>query len=294
MAEYIAGLDSGGVTKVEHHFRKVINGDDKSLRPLLAGALESLSYVVVSDEPLVAKRGGRGWSAAGMSYDVRDYPAQLAIMLKPFGDRATIATFDYSLTNPMMTQGDKAILEREAEAVIALAVAGAAATMCATCGSDANSDSRFCRACGAATLTAPAELEVLRQTAETHAGYRGVLVGTVGVVLSFLTFALILALKGAMHLTPAVLFSLMWAIPGLLSLVFGARRLRRALTPERMQDVPQGAQALSAVPTGRSSVSTHHTPPSITEGTTELLVSPPRERAAVPVKRKHGNTSSLS
>jgi len=136
MAEYIAGLDNSGVAKVEHHFRKVINADDKSVCSLLARALESLGYVVVSDEPLVAKRGGRGWSAAGMSYDVRDYQTQLAILLKPFGDRATIATFDYSLTNPMMTRGDKATLEREAEAVIALAVAGAAATMCATCGSE--------------------------------------------------------------------------------------------------------------------------------------------------------------
>ena len=135
---------------------------------------------------------------------------------------------------------------------------------------------------------------MLRQTAETHAGYRGVLVGTVGVVLSFLTFALILTLKGAMHLTPAVLFSLMWAIPSLLSLVFGARRLRRALTPERMQDVPQGAKALSAVSTARPPLPTQHILPSITERTTELLVSPPRERTAVPIKRKHGDTSSLS
>jgi hypothetical protein len=181
---------------------------------------------------------------------VRDYPTQIAIMLKPLGDRATIATFDYSLTNPMMSRGDKWTLEREAEALIALAVAGAAATMCASCGSDADADSRFCRTCGAATLTAPAELEVLRQTAETHAGYRGVIIGTVGVVLSFLTFALILALKGVMHLTPAVLFSLMWAIPSLLSLAFGVLRLRRALTPPQMQNVLQGGKALSAVSTG--------------------------------------------
>jgi hypothetical protein len=272
----------------------VINADNGRIRPLLDRALEHLGYVVVSDEPLVAKRGGRGWSGSSMSYDVRDYPTQLAIMLKPFGDRATMATFDYSLANPMMTRGDKATLEREAEAVIALAIAGTAATMCATCGTDADADSRFCRTCGAATLTAPAELEVLRQTAETHAGYRGVLIGTVGVVLSFLTFTLILALKGAMHLTPAVLFSLMWAIPSLLSLLFGARRLRRALTPQQMQDVPQGSKSLSAVSAGTLPAPTYQIPPSIAEGTTELLVSPPRERAAVPIKRKRGDTSSLS
>ena len=54
MAEYMAGLDSSG----QHHFRKVINADDSNLRPVLAGALENLGYVVVSDEPLVSIRGG--------------------------------------------------------------------------------------------------------------------------------------------------------------------------------------------------------------------------------------------
>ena len=292
MSEYM--IDGGGVVKVSHHFRRVVNADDKSLRPLLARALESLGYVVVSDEPLVAKRGGRGWSGAGMSYDVRDYQTQLAVMLKPFGGRATVATFDYSLVNPMMSGGDKRTLEREAEAAIALAVAGAAAAVCATCGTDAESNSRFCRVCGAATASAPAELEVLRQSAETHAAYRGVMVGAVGVVLSFLTFALILALKGAAHLTPAIMFSLMWAIPSLLSLAFGLRRMNRSLTQGRMPDVSPEATRLSGSTGGNPSLPEHHSRPSITEGTTELLVTPPSERQVVPVRRQGIDTDPLS
>jgi hypothetical protein len=51
VAEYIAVMDGDGVVKVEHHFRKVINAADSSIRPLLAGALESLGYIVVRDEP---------------------------------------------------------------------------------------------------------------------------------------------------------------------------------------------------------------------------------------------------
>ena len=70
MSEYM--IDGGEAARVSHHFRKVINADDKSARPLLARALESLGYEVVSDEPWWLN-AGRGWSGAGLSYDVRDF-----------------------------------------------------------------------------------------------------------------------------------------------------------------------------------------------------------------------------
>ncbi len=292
MAEFLAGMDGGEVAKVSFHFRKVVNADDKSARLLLSRALETLGYEVVSDDPLVAKRGGRGWSGAGLSYDVRDYPTRLAILLRPMGERATVATFDYSIINAMMSGGDKRTLEREAEAAIALAVSTAAATVCGTCGTEVESNVRFCRACGAAAVAAPAELEVLRQAAETHAAYRGVLVGTVGVVLSFLTFALIIALKGAAHLTPAIVFSLMWAVPALLSLAFGLRRMNRALT--QGQGTGGEAKTLSGAAGGSPSLPEHRSPPSITEGTTKLLVTMPPERTVVPVKRRGSDTDPLS
>jgi multisubunit Na+/H+ antiporter MnhG subunit len=148
--------------------------------------------------------------------------------------------------------------------------------------------------CGAAAVAAPAELEVLRQRAETHAAYRGVLVGTVGVVLSFLTFALILALKGAAHLTPAVVFSLMWAVPGLLSLAFGLRRMNRSLTREHVTDMAGEANRLTGSPGGNLSLPEHHSRSSITEGTTGLLATPRPQRRAVPVKGQGVDTDPLS
>ena len=243
MAEYIVTAGEGPV-KVSHHFRRSVATTPDALRPRLASALERLGYDVVSgDDAVVARRGGRGWSGAGLSYDVRDYPAGLTVLLKRAGERGTLATFDYSLTNPMMTGGDRRTLEREAEAAVALALSSAASAACGACGSLSEGDSRYCRACGVALAAEPAEVEVFRQAAESHAAYRAVATGTVGVIFSLLTFLLVIWIKGPAHLNPAIVFALLWAAPALASLAFGMRRLRRALTP------PEARRAIAPPPT---------------------------------------------
>ena len=50
---------TGTPTHAEHHFRKVIPGDIEGVRRRLSDVLEDFNYVVLSENPLQAKRAAQ-------------------------------------------------------------------------------------------------------------------------------------------------------------------------------------------------------------------------------------------
>ncbi len=101
----------------EHHFRRTIPGDIESVRRRLSDVLESFGYIVLGDAPIQAKRPRQKSIWVAM---VLDYDTTLTIALKPISSASTLATFDYDIEQ-LFTKGEMQALEREAEAIIALA-----------------------------------------------------------------------------------------------------------------------------------------------------------------------------
>src|SRR4030095_6509786 len=147
----------------EHHFRRTIPGDIDSVRQRLCDVLESFGYIVIGDAPIQAKRPRKKsiWVAMVLDYDVT-----LTIALKPISSASTLATFEYNIEQ-LFTKGEMQALEREGEAIIALATSASVEVFCASCGAENAGNARFCRVCGkpAARNQLPPELEVLRLTA---------------------------------------------------------------------------------------------------------------------------------
>ena len=148
----------------EHHFRRVIAGDIDSVRRRLSDVLEDFGYIVLGDTPIQAKRPRQKSIWVAM---VLDYDTKLTVALKPISPASTLATFDYDIEQ-LFTKGEMQALEREAEAIIALATAAAPVeAFCPSCGAENTGNARFCRACGkpGARNALPSELEVMRLTA---------------------------------------------------------------------------------------------------------------------------------
>ncbi|MFY9609048.1 MAG: zinc ribbon domain-containing protein, partial [Blastocatellia bacterium] len=148
----------------EHHFRRVIAGDLDSVRQRLSDVLEDFGYIVLGDTPIQAKRPRQKSIWVAM---VLDYDTKLTIALKPISPASTLATFDYDIEQ-LFTKGEMQALEREAEAIIALATTAAPIeAFCPSCGAENSGNARFCRACGkpGARNALPSELEVMRLTA---------------------------------------------------------------------------------------------------------------------------------
>ncbi len=165
-------------TVAEHEVVRLIPGDIETVRQRLSEALEQLGYRVLDENPLRARRRASGWGKSGCSTDVLEYPITLQIGLKALSHNTTRATFDYTVKNPMLVEGDRHTLMREAEALIALAAARTSTAACTICGAEATTGARFCRQCGAPNAaSAPAELEVLRLTANSRAAYHSLLSG---------------------------------------------------------------------------------------------------------------------
>lgn len=182
---YLSEEDSGsnistalGVS--EHTVVRVMAGEVESLRVRLADALEQLGYRVLDENPLRAKHGARGAASYYFSANALDYPTTLEIALKQQGKGSARVTFDYRVIHGHYGKGDRQSLTREAEAIIALAAHRAAQTNCVVCGAESIADSRYCRKCGApGNAAAPAELEVMRLTANVRAGHQWTLIGAV-------------------------------------------------------------------------------------------------------------------
>src|ERR1044072_2001259 len=180
-------MNNGGTAYAEHHFRKVIAGNIETVRQKLSEVLEDFNYIVISDNPLQAKRPEQKnlWVA-----NILEYDARLTIALKAISPASTLATFDYEVAY-IFSKGDRLTLEREADAIIALATAPTNKTICPACETENLGAVRFCRACGTpiARNKLPAELEVMRMMAGTSAAQIEITTG-----LAFVFSALLIAL----------------------------------------------------------------------------------------------------
>ncbi len=293
MSEFIAGME-GGYSQSEHHTRRILTGDIEIVRGRLVNVLERLGYRVLDEQPLQAKRGSGPYSC---SANILKHGTRLTVGLRSNGPNSTLAIFDYSIFTSMLTKGDRQTLSREVDSMVALVTQLPKASVCAACGTENTSDSRFCRVCGSPTVTGePAELEILRLTAGARAGYQ-TLVTAMLTALGFLLFTIPLILYGKpkgvkagwMLLVVGIICVLSFMLSGLRSL---HTTLNRKAPPPELP-LTASMQALDAA------YSTAALPPasvqgSITEGTTELLNSPPREREPAFIPRQSRDTGPLN
>lgn len=291
MSEFIAvtGGTGGNYTVAEHTARRVMAGDAEAVRARLVYALESLGYTVVSENPLQARRAKL---KNIISADFNEYARKVAVGLRQGGAAATQVTFDFAVThNGCMTKGDRLTLEREADAVVALAQAPTAAGLCLSCGTENSEGGRFCRLCGAPNAaSAPAELEVLRLTAASRAGLQEV-VGGLLIALLALVPGLVMIMTGkpkAMNIGWGIL--LIGEFIGWWMMLYGVARIHRALNrrPEAGA-LPASAAAPQFAPARDAALPPAHL--SVTEGTTELLGQAQREQ--VYARREHSDTSPI-
>ena len=110
----------------QNHFRRTIPGDIDSVRQRLCDVLESFGYVVLGDAPIQAKRQRQKSIWVAM---VLDYETSLTVALKPISPASTLATFEYDLEQ-LFTKGEMQALEREAEAIIAMATSASVEIFC--------------------------------------------------------------------------------------------------------------------------------------------------------------------
>jgi hypothetical protein len=290
MAEFLT--DGSYTQTTEHDYRKVIAGDVESVRERLVYALGRMDYRVISEQPLVAKRA-RG-QASSCSFDVLKCVKSLTVGLKALNPTSTLVTFDYEILNSMVTKGDRQTVEREAEAIAALAAARPTSGFCPSCGTAYASDSRFCRACGAPNVGGePAEVEILRLTAGARVGHQSITGGII-TMLAVLAIALPMMLLsssskgqkvGLILLFIGEFFALLW-------LFYGMRRLHRTLNPKQeTKHLSHAGSPARALPAAQTAALPPHA--SVTEGTTELLTPPERERVAVPVETRKPDTAEM-
>jgi hypothetical protein len=289
MSEFIAAAASGGeyAQITDHNFSKVLPGDIESVREQLTYAVEQLGYRVISEQPLIVKRK-RG--ASSCSFDVLKCIKGLTLGLKSLNPTSTLVTFDYEILSSVVTKGDLQTVEREAEAIIALATSRSVPTLCAACGTNSSADSRFCRVCGTPNVAgAPLELEVLRLTAGTRVAHQNIIGGVIS-MLAVLVLAMSLILWSSKSPKGGMIVLIVGELLSLLWLFYGMWRLHRTLNPqgEAKQLSPASVQGVSP-----SRLAPQPARASVTEGTTELLLTPERERVAVPVGSKKADTAEM-
>ncbi|MDT5271064.1 MAG: hypothetical protein QOH49_3250 [Acidobacteriota bacterium] len=295
MSEFIAVMGgSGGSYGVgEHTIRRVMAGEVESVRTRLVYALESLGYTVVSENPLQARRAKLKDIVRA---DLTEHARKLAVGLRPGGSAATQVTFDFAVTHGgCMTKGDLRTLEREADAVVALAQATPATGLCHSCGTENGGDAHFCRHCGAPNASgAPAELEVLRLTAGSRAGLQEIVYGLSIAVIAIAVALMMILLTG--RPAPANVglgILIIGQLIGWWMALYGMVRIHRTLNRKpdaKLLHAPAGFTP-QLTPARDAALPPAHI--SVTEGTTELLGNAPREREKVPTHREHSDTSQI-
>ena len=297
MSEFIAVMGGSGneMTVSEHSIRRVLTGEPEAVRARLIYALESLDYTVVSDNPLQARRARRKDIIRG---DFTDHSRRVAVGLRQVGTSATQVTFDFAVSHGgCMTKGDLLTLEREADAVAALATTPPASGLCLSCGTENGGDARFCRLCGAPNTSGePAELEVLRLTAGSRAGLQEIVAGLFIAVLTAAVVGLMMMTGKAKAINAGLVLLVIGEVIGWAMVIYGMLRIYRTLRPKPV------ARALAATPAGADAAAprlptaqTSALPPahfSVTDGTTELLGSQAREAEHVPLRRKEQSDTS--
>ncbi len=279
MSEFIFSADANvnPYHMTEHYLRRVLVGDRENVRNRLISAMERLGYDILDDEENVVRgrREARGWGTSYSSADVLDYPMTLIVKLKPQGEHATRATFDYVVKHPSLSKGEKEILTREAEAISALAMVRYVDKICSACGTESTDDSRFCRRCGTKLSIESSELEVLRMSAEIRAGHTSVVSTFIASVVAFgLTGSalLVLLISGVTFgkgMGTLLVIGIALHFLSLLFVGFGWNRVSRSL---KRPKAPDELNAEPAPPLLFPIASQPPTPVgSVTERTTNLL-----------------------
>jgi zinc ribbon protein len=277
-----------GTTVSDHDLTMAIPGEVASVRARLVEAIQQLGYKVLGEQPIYAKRIARGSARWDCSLNVLDYPTVLNISLKQANDVSVLATFNYEIKACMyMTKGDRQTLEREAEAIAALATERHAISACRACGTQITDESHFCRRCGAPLVLDVPELEILRLTRNARGGYHHLAVGLFALLLAIASISVVLLLTGV-RITPPFWVGFAIGLYGLIALLQGAWQLHFALNPKKTTKTVMPV----AQPAFKSSVTTALPPAraSVTEGTTELLRD---HREQEPVLRKDHDTAEI-
>ena len=291
MGDYLGS----STTVSDYDVTLTITGEVESLRLRLSDAIQKLGYTVLGELPLYAKRAAKGGASWDCSFEVLDYPTRLTISLKQINDIAVVATFHYEVKSYMrMTKGDRQTLVCEAEAIAALASERLSISACPSCATPVTDDSHFCRRCGAPLVVEVAELEVLRLTRKSRVAYHNLVIAVVTLFLATLLLLPLLWIDGSkLYKTLFVIGSAFGAF-GVFALLQGIWQLHFALNPNpakeevaRPAPVPASpTQALRAMPARAS----------VTEGTTELLVSNienDQRRTVEPIPRKALDTGEV-
>lgn len=224
----------------EHYLRRVLVGSRDSVRNRLVAAMEMLGYNILDDEDGVVRgrREARGWGSSYSSADVLDYPMTLMVKLKPQGEHATRATFDYVVKHPSLSKGEKEILTREAEAISALATVRSVDKICSACGTESTDDSKFCRRCGTKMSIESSELEVLKMSAEIRAGHTSVVATFFTSLTAFCVTGgallwMVLAGTFAKGIGTLVVIGLFLILLSLVFIGFGWNRVNRSLRRQK-------------------------------------------------------------
>ena len=281
-----------GTTVSDHDLTLAIPGEVGSVRARLVEAIQNVGYKVLGEQPIYAKRGSQGSACWECSVNVLDYPTSLTVSLKQTNDVSVLATFSYEVKSYVrMTKGDRQTLAREAEAITALATERLAMSTCRACGTRVTDESHFCRRCGAPLVLDVPELEVLRLTRNARNSFHNLVFGMIMMLAAALTVVPAWIVRGGIY-GPLLWVGLPLATYALFVLIQGSWQLYRTLNPK------QGTKTVTAAeyPALNSSVTTALPPvpanASITEGTTELLLTRDR-REKEPIPRKDHDTSEL-
>jgi hypothetical protein len=296
MPELIPAFDGsgGGGTGVgEHTTKRVLAGETEGARRRLVYALEALGYSVTSESPLQARRQRLKNIVAA---DFTDHARKLSVSLRPSSETAVVATFDFEVKHGgCMTRGDLKTLEREADAIVALAAAPPASSLCRACGTENGGDAHFCRLCGApSAAVVPAELEVLRLTAGSRASLQEI---TIGLLIALVTLAVTLPMiifgVNPKRVNVGWLLLLMGEAFGWWMALYGILRLHLTLN-SRKRSARLASAGQAQQHTLPRAETTALPPASVTEGTTELLDAHAYAREKVPVPRHRGDTSPIN
>ncbi|HEV7473393.1 MAG TPA: zinc ribbon domain-containing protein [Pyrinomonadaceae bacterium] len=267
-AEYL-----GTTTTIsDHDVTLTITGDVDSLRPRLMEAIQKLGYKVLGEQPIYGKRSAQGGARSGCSFEVLDFPTRLTILLKQVNEIAVVATFNYEVKSCVhMTKGDRQTLQREAEAIAALASDRNSVSACPSCATPVTDDSHFCRRCGAPLAIEVAELEVFRLTRKSRTAYHNLMIGA-GILLVTILLLLPMSLVSPKLFKALLIIDSTLGAMGLVALLQGLWQLHFALNPESSQPVATPPAQVFAAPLTQA-LPASIARASITEGTTELLVS---------------------
>jgi hypothetical protein len=300
MSEFIAVVGGSGneLRVCEHTTKRVLTGESEGVRGRLAYALESLGYAVISDNPLQARRARR---KDIIRADFTDHSRRLAVGLRQVGASATQVTFDFAVSHGgCMTKGDLLTLERETDAIAALATAPPASGLCRSCGTENGGEARFCRLCGAPnTSGVPAEVEVLRLTAGSRAGLQEIVGGLFVAALTAAVVALMMMTGKPKAFKAGLILLVIGEVVGWAMALYGMLRIYRTLWFKPEAHALPAAPAVADAPINRlPHAQTSALPPahvSVTEGTTELLGAKAREAERVPLRRREqGDTSPFA